>query len=157
MVLQPFWNFKGICEHLEPLPDDWGTWKHGDSLEPEDRIVYAKAREMLGSEVVFARLLASSVNITTEITLSDGRIVILRRIPIAGNDQPWLKRKFDGEIGIMHLLESYKTVPAPRTLEIGISDDCLYLAIEKLPGVVAFNCYGSLPPLSKASASLPIP
>lgn len=55
-----------------------------------------------------------------------------------------MKRKFAAEVGVLRLLEKFEGTVSPRVLAVSPDPEKLSFAMEKLPGVISMNCYGSL-------------
>ncbi|KAJ3517815.1 hypothetical protein NMY22_g13880 [Coprinellus aureogranulatus] len=135
MSLLPYWNLEGACHYLDPYPECVGTWVAGQPIPPEYATAFSAANALLGQEIVSSRVLADSVNITAEITLADGSVVILRWLAIQGNISDWARRKVEAEVGIMSLLQAHRdTIPSPRVIAKIISNECMCFIMEKLPG-----------------------
>ncbi|KAJ3529856.1 hypothetical protein NMY22_g8823 [Coprinellus aureogranulatus] len=135
MSLLPYWNLEGACHYLDPYPECVGTWVAGQPIPPEYATAFLAANALLGQEIVSSRVLADSVNITAEITLADGRVVILRWLAIQDNISDWARRKVEAEVGIMSLLQAHRdTIPSPRVIAKIISNGCMCFIMEKLPG-----------------------
>ncbi|KAH6901024.1 phosphotransferase enzyme family-domain-containing protein [Coprinopsis sp. MPI-PUGE-AT-0042] len=177
---QPFWNAAGERQVIDPPPLHYMTWTKADGwvtadgkevLDGPETQTEKKTLEGMkalkdGCEVVEARFLASSVNTTALVRLSDEQEYILRMTDLRYSGQEtipdteslWRKRKFDGEIGIMQLLIESSvngaSIPSPRVRASHVDSDqgVAYAIFEKLPGMPIINVWGSMKESSKAAA-----
>ncbi|KAH6903396.1 phosphotransferase enzyme family-domain-containing protein [Coprinopsis sp. MPI-PUGE-AT-0042] len=177
---QPFWNAAGERQVIDPPPLHYMTWTKsngwvnadgkevldGPETQTEKKTLEGVKLLKGGCEVVAARFLASSVNITALVQLSDEREYILRMTDlelcgqesISDTESAWRKRKFDGEIGIMQLLTKSSgngaSIPSPRVIASHVNNEqeVAYALFEKLPGMPIINVWGSMKDSSKAAA-----
>lgn len=146
--MQRYWDARGVCEEASTYPDDFGQWKVGDPSSDKEISARESVETMMGGgvSVVSTKLLAEHLNTTIEVTLSDGRIFVHRwaNPPLEEASLEWMKRKFAAEVGVLRLLEKFEGTVSPRVLAVSPDPEKLSFAMEKLPGVISMNCYGSL-------------
>uniref|UniRef100_P9WEI0 Clavilactone A biosynthesis cluster protein Y n=1 Tax=Ampulloclitocybe clavipes TaxID=56467 RepID=CLAY_AMPCV len=157
-MLIPCWDSAGQIHHLEGFPTSFKDWSRGEELSAQRREFLSAVEKVTPSSISSTRDLAVDMNLTLEVTLDDGQVLVVRQCYPSQNDdveELWRTSKFESEVNLMQWLEQNSRIPVPSIHSVmrrGTDSPAHFIIMSKLPGQVLMNSHSLLSSLAKVFA-----
>ncbi|KJA21256.1 hypothetical protein HYPSUDRAFT_42404 [Hypholoma sublateritium FD-334 SS-4] len=142
----PFYNYLGQIEYLPGYSESLGDWSPStdESLSAEQQSVIDAVSHILHKSPIESHVRAEDVNLTLEVGSEDRSKVIARKILLQnGADLGHGVQKSKTEARLLQWLSNSTNIPVPRVLAPPDDQHGNVFIMDKLPGTMLLNIYGT--------------
>jgi hypothetical protein len=148
----PFYNYLGETQYMPGFPLSFGDWSPstGESVSTDQQLLIDNISRILRKSPTESHIRAQDLNLTLEVGFDDESKVIARKIlPKDKVDEERGMQKLRSEARLLQWLANRSDIPVPRVL-FPVEDQYRdFIIMDKLPGVMLLNIYGTFDTLAK--------
>ncbi|KIM43812.1 hypothetical protein M413DRAFT_26107 [Hebeloma cylindrosporum] len=149
----PFYNILGEIEYLSGYPLSFGDWpSSGKPLSAEQQSLIDETSYILRKSPTEAHVRAEDLNLAS--FEDDSKVVARKILPKKGTDLGDGIQKLGIEARLLKWLSESTKLPVPRIQSPLDIQDRNIVIMDKLPGTMLLNTYGTLNTLAKARPNI---